>query len=23
MSCAETDKPIHLPFALWTRVGRK
>jgi len=22
-SCAKTAKPIHLPFQLWTRVGRR
>jgi len=23
VSCAKTAKPIHLPFRLWTRVGRR
>jgi len=23
VSCAETAKPIDLPFGLWTRVGRR
>jgi len=23
VSCAETAKPIHLPFGLWTRVGQR
>jgi len=23
LSCAKTAKPIHLPFRLWTRVGRR
>jgi len=23
MSCAKTAEPVDLPFALWTRVGRR